>query len=91
MDSPYQLKFSTAQAKRTDTQNPASGAIGPSKFKRPPNTPIPPPKSCVIFGVGFFDFEKMTFLDFFDMYLMIFDINSQYLVRFSQYLVKINQ
>ena len=38
----------------------------------------------------FFDFEKMTFLDLFDMYLMIFDINSQYLVRFSQYLVKIH-
>ena len=38
-----------------------------------------------------FYFEKMTFLDFFDMYLMIFDINSQYLVRFSQYLVKNNQ
>ena len=36
----------------------------------------------------FFDFEKMSFLDIFDMYLMIFDINSQYLVRFSQYLVK---
>ena len=47
-----------------------------------------PPKSCVIFDVGFVDFEKMTFLEFFDMYLMIFDINSKYLVRFSQYLIK---
>ena len=26
------------------------------------------PKSCVIFDVDFFDFEKMTFLDLFDMY-----------------------
>ena len=48
-------------------------------------------KSWMIFDVGFFYFEKMTFLDFFDMYLMIFDINSQYLVRFSQYLVKIHE
>ena len=39
----------------------------------------------------FFYFEKMTFLEIFDMYLMIFDINNQYLVRFSQYLININQ
>ena len=38
----------------------------------------------------FFDFEKMTFLEIFYMYLMIFDMDSQYLVRFSQYLVKIH-
>ena len=44
----------------------------------------------MIFDVGFFDFEKMTFLEIFDMYLMIFDIFSQYLVRFSQYLVDNN-
>ena len=48
-------------------------------------------KSWMIFDVGFVDFKKMTFLDIFDMYRMIFDINSQYLVRFSQYLVIINQ
>ena len=34
----------------------------------------------------FFYFHKMTFLDFVDMYLMIFDINCQYLAKFSQYL-----
>ena len=40
--------------------------------------------------VGFlFYFEKMIFLDFFDMYLLIFDINSQYLVRFSPYFVTV--
>ena len=44
-----------------------------------------PPKSCVIFDVGFFDFEKMMFLEIFDMYLMIFDINSKYLVKIHQY------
>ena len=38
-----------------------------------------------------FYFEKMTFLEMLNMYLMIFDINSQYLGRFSQYLVKIHQ
>ena len=38
------------------------------------NTPMPPPQSCVILGVGFFDFEKMTLLDVFDMHLMIFYI-----------------
>ena len=45
-------------------------------------------KSWMIFDVGFFYFEKITFLDILNMYLMIFDINSQYLVKFSQYLVK---
>ena len=48
-------------------------------------------ESWMIFDVGFLYFEKITFLDFFDMYFVIFDINSQYLVRFSQYLVKIHQ
>ena len=48
-------------------------------------------RSWMIFDVGFFYFEKMTFLDVFDMYWMFFDINSKYVVRFSQYLVKIKQ
>ena len=48
-------------------------------------------KSWMSFDVGFFYFEKMTFLDFVDMYLVIFDINSQYLVRISQYLVQNSQ
>ena len=47
-------------------------------------------ESWMIFDVGFFYFEKMTFLDFFDMYLLIFDINNQCLAKFSQYLVKIH-
>ncbi len=34
-----------------------------------------------------FDFEKMTFLDFFDMHLMLFCIFSLYLVIFVQYLI----
>ena len=42
-------------------------------------------KSWMIFDVGFFDFEKMTFLEIFDMYWMIFDINSQYLAGFKDY------
>ena len=37
----------------------------------------------------FFYFEKITFLEIFDMYLVNFDINSKYLVKFSQYFVKI--
>ena len=41
-------------------------------------------KFWMIFDVDFFYFEKMTFLDCFDMYLMGFDINTQYLVRFGQ-------
>ena len=32
-------------------------------------------------------FEKMTFLDCFDMYFVIFDIHNQYLVGISQWLV----
>ena len=48
-------------------------------------------KSLMIVDVDFFDFEQMTFLDFFDMYLLIFDITSQHFVRFSQYLLNINQ
>ena len=51
----------------------------------------PASESWMIFDVGFFYFEKMTFLDFFDMYLVFFGINSQYLVRFCQYLVKSHQ
>ena len=47
-------------------------------------------KPWMNFDVGFFYFEKMTFLDLFDMYLLFFDMNSQYFVRFSQYLVKIH-
>ena len=35
----------------------------------------------------FFDSEKIMFLDFFDMYLVVFVTFSQYLVIFSQYLV----
>ena len=45
-------------------------------------------KSWMIFDVGFFDFEKMTFLDIFDMHLIIFDINSHYLVEFCRYFFK---
>ena len=41
----------------------------------------------IVWSVGFFYFQKMTFLDFFDMYLLIFDMNSQYFVEFNQYLV----
>ena len=48
-------------------------------LSKPPFTPIPPP--CVVLR-SFFDSEKMTFLDFFDMYLIIFDIISQYFVIF---------
>ena len=36
----------------------------------------------MIFDIGFFYFEKMTFLDFVDMYFMIFDIHSKTNVRF---------
>ena len=48
-------------------------------------------RSWMIFDVGFVYFEKITFLDFVDMYLMFFDINNQYVVRFGQYFVKNNQ
>ena len=47
------------------------------------------PKSCEVLGIGFFDFEKMTFLEIFDMYLFVFVIFSQYLVIHSQYLLNI--
>ena len=50
---------------------------------------FPASRSWMIFDVGFLYFEKMTFLDLLNIYLMFFDINSQYFVRFSQYLVKI--
>ena len=46
------------------------------------------PVRCVGIPAGAFFSEKMTSLEIFDMYLVIFDINSQYLVGFSQYLVK---
>ena len=46
---------------------------------------------CVGIPAGAFFSEKMTSLEIFDMYLVIFDINNQYLIEFSQYLVKINQ
>ena len=45
----------------------------------------------VIFDVGVFYFEKMSFLICFDMCLVNFDIHSQYLLRFRQYLVKIHE
>ena len=48
------------------------------------------PVRCVGIPAGAAFSEKMTSLEIFDMYLMIFDINNQYLVRFSQYLVKIH-
>ena len=48
-------------------------------------------ESWMCFDVGCFYFGKITFLDVFDMYLMMLYINSKYLVRFSQYLVKIHQ
>ena len=48
-------------------------------------------KSWMIVDAGFVYFEKMTFLDLFDMRLIFFDINSQYFVRFSTHVVKINQ
>ena len=48
-------------------------------------------KSWMIFDVGFVYFEKITFLDCFDIHFVIFDINSQYLAKISQYLVTIHQ
>ena len=44
-------------------------------------------RSWMNFDVGLFYFEKMTFLDFVDMYLVNFDINSKYLSKF----ININQ
>ena len=49
------------------------------------------PVRCVYIPAGFFFSGKMTSLEIFNMYLVIFDINNQYLVRFSQYLIRINQ
>ena len=40
-------------------------------------------KSWMIFDVGFFYFEKLTFLDLFDMYFVFFAINNTYLVMFG--------
>ena len=48
-----------------------------------------PPKSCEVLGIGFFDFEKITFLEIFDMHLVVFVIFSQYLGIYSQYLINI--
>ena len=49
-------------------------------------------KYVMLFGSKTSRWKKLfTLLDvgaFFDMHLMIFNMNSQYLVRFSQYLVK---
>ena len=42
--------------------------------------PPPPQPLCSVVGVVFFDSEKIMFLDFFDMYLIVFVILSQYLV-----------
>ena len=42
------------------------------------NADPPPPRD--VFGVFCFDSDKMTFLDIFDMYLIVFAIFSQYLV-----------
>ena len=42
------------------------------------------PKSCEVLGIGFFDLEKITFLEIFDMYLVVFVIFSQYLVIYKQ-------
>ena len=39
----------------------------------------------------FFFSAKMTSLEIFDMYLVICDINSQYLIKFGQYFVKFGQ
>ena len=47
-------------------------------------------KSWMIFDVDFLYFEKITFLDLFDMYLVIFDTNCQYFIKFCQYVVKIH-
>ena len=40
----------------------------------------PPQPLCGVVVVVFFDSEKMTFLEIYDMYLLVFDIFSQYLV-----------
>ena len=43
-------------------------------IRPPPYNPMPPQqktKPWLIFDVGFFDFEKMTFLEKIDMYLIV--------------------
>ena len=50
----------------------------------PPYTPMPPLR-C--FWRCFFDSEKMTLLEMFDMYLIVLGILSQYFIIFSEYLV----
>ena len=52
---------------------------------------FPASKSWMTFDVGFVDFEKMSFLESFDMYFMNVDINTKYLERFSTDLLGINQ
>ena len=62
-------------------------------FSRPKSRSVnifPASKSWMTFDTDFL-FRKNVIPGFFDMYLMIFDIRSQYFVRFNQYLVKINQ
>ena len=56
--------------------------------------PDPPIAECLpssprVVWRCFFDSEKMTFLDVFDMYLVVFVIFRQYVVIFSQCLVNI--
>jgi len=48
-------------------------------------------ESWIGFDVGFVDFAKMTFLEIVHMYLMVFDMTNLFVVRFSQYLIKIHQ
>jgi len=47
----------------------------------------------VITGAHLYDvmFEKMTFLEIIDMYLMIFDTKNIFLVRLNQYSIKTHQ
>ena len=59
-----------------------------SKF--PPQYPNPPSPNPGL-TLDLFYFEKITFLIFFDMDFVFFDINSQYLVKFNQYFVKKHQ
>ena len=46
---------------------------------------------CDVLAFPQFFYDKMTSLDFFDMYLVIFYITSQYLVNIYQYLVKLRE
>ena len=52
---------------------------------------FPTPVRCVYIPAGCFFSEKMTSLENFDMFLINFDIKSQYLIEFGQYLVKTYQ